>query len=123
MEIRTQNASGENVLEEKDQLLFNKDTISPLNHAYSAILNYLQTSNPEEVRFSILRLSLTQWNVFLMQGIDYKMTKFSVDVSSDRLAINGGLPLRSREWKGNFTTGEEEVAAACGYKEWLPLKI
>ena len=54
MEIRTQNASGENVLEEKDQLLFNKDTISPLNHAYSAILNYLQTTILRKFGFSIL---------------------------------------------------------------------
>ena len=38
------------------------------------------------------------------------MSKFIVDISSD---TQWRVPFRSRQWMGNFTTGEEEVAAAC----------
>ena len=41
------------------------------------------------------------------------MTKFLVNKLSSELAENGGSPVRSQEWLGNFTTGEEEVDAAC----------
>ena len=40
------------------------------------------------------------------------MPKFHVDDLSKDLAINGGLPVRSKEWLGNFTTGDEEIEAA-----------
>ena len=40
------------------------------------------------------------------------MPKFHVDDSSKDLAINGGVPVRSKDWLGNFTTGDEEIEAA-----------
>tara|TARA_B100001093_G_C26852225_1_gene1025614 strand:+ start:1689 stop:3026 length:1338 start_codon:yes stop_codon:yes gene_type:complete len=41
------------------------------------------------------------------------MTKYSVNKSSTKLVENGGSPVRLKEWLGNFTTGNEEVDAAC----------
>ena len=40
------------------------------------------------------------------------MPKFHVDDSSKDLAINGGVPVRSKDWLDNFTTGDEEIEAA-----------
>jgi len=35
-----------------------------------------------------------------------------IDLNNPKLAINGGTPVRNKEWKDNFTTGHEEVIAA-----------
>ena len=39
-----------------------------------------------------------------------KLTK-DIDFARPELAINGGLPIRSKPWLDNFTTGEEEKRA------------
>src|SRR4051812_50105793 len=48
-----------------------------------------------------------------MAGTGTGMTSGTRVLASAALAINGGRPVRTRPWADNFTTGEEEVAAAA----------
>jgi dTDP-4-amino-4,6-dideoxygalactose transaminase len=36
-----------------------------------------------------------------------------MNLKSHKLAVNGGIPVRTKQWLDNFTTGEEEKKAVC----------